>query len=562
MAYPMRHSEPIEGSVEMYKEGQAFLLWLRDRYGESRIIGLLENAWRADSFESDFEMTFGRRFADVDDEWFQDMKKRYWPAIAETNRPFEVAQQVRQPSRFNLGPRAMPAAAPADTALRLCWFAVDDGAVDLLASAPSPHGRRAVRRLLRSGNTPAFESVHLFQNRPDVSGSGLVAVAAQKDGRDALYVLDGRDGRILHRFEFPELVALHDPSFVPGDTAAVFVAQDGDGRSDLYRATWSRARGRVRSSDVRLERLMHDDYDDEDPAVSPDGHWVAFASDRGDDGGHYALFRISLADGSIERVSFPDHGDDRQPAWSPDGRWLAFRSTRGGTSDLYVRHAEPSHAAARLTRLLGPATDPDWTRDGRGLLFTAEDAVTFRTWRLRFDPDTLAEEPETPPAHAPVLPALAHTDPAQPYRKQLSVDLLSNGIGVSPSFNSTMGFGQLAVSDVLGNEQWVLTVANDDDNFGDFWDNWEGGLTYFNQAQRLTYGVGVFRLTSLYDPDLEELRREVRVGVLGLASYPFNRFDRVEASVEVRHANDHLLRDGLSPTVDLVSNYLGYVHDN
>jgi hypothetical protein len=556
MAYPMTRSDPITGSVEMYKEGQAFLLWLRDRYGEARIFDLLENSWRADDFDTDFKLTYGRPLVDVDNEWFLAMQKRYYPVIAEAQRPREIARPLPQPSRFNLGPRALPAAADSDTTMRVCWFMVDDGSVDLVTSTPKHGGKRRIRTLLRTGDTPAFESVHLFENRPDVSASGLIAMAAQKNGHDALYLLDAADGHVRRRLEFPELVALHDPSIVPGDTSAVFVAQDGDGRSDLYRATWS---GR----DVRLERLMHDDYDDEDPSVSPDGRWVAFASDRGDQGGRYALFRMSLETGAIERLSYPQHGDDRQPDWSPDGRWIAYRSTRGGTSDLYVRSAEPEHVTRRLTNLVGPASDPDWTRDGRGLLFTAQDGVTFRTWCLRFDPDTLAVSPEHEPEHQPVLPVVAADEPAKKYRRQMGLDLIQNAIGVSPSFNSTGGFGQVALSDLLGDEQWVGTLANDSQYFGgSFWDGWEGGITYFNQRQRLNYGIGAFRLTSLYDPDFEVLRREVRYGLLGLASYPFNRFDRVEASVEVRHAAHHLLRNGQEPTVDLVSNYASLVHDN
>jgi len=556
MGYPLTRSEPITGSVEMYKEGQAFLLWLADRYGEARIFGLLENAWRADDFENDFRLTYGRRLEDVDQEWYEAMQRRYYPALASAYRPAEFARPVRQRSRFNLGPRALPAAADSDTTVRLCWFEVNDGAVDLMASEPDSHGRRHERRLLRSGGTPAFESFHLFLNRPAVSRSGLVAVTAQKGGRDALYLIDSRDGRVERRMEFPEVVALRDPSVVPGDHAVVFVAQDYDGQSDLYRASWG-------DGPVTLERLTHDDYDDADPAVSPDGRWVAFASDRCETGGNYALFRLSLEDGRMERLSYPDRGDDRQPAWSPDGKWIAFRSTRDGTSDLYVRSAEPGRECRRLTRELGPASDPDWMRDGRGVLFTAQDAVTFRTWVLRFDPDTLAAQSETPPPTAPVLPAVAHTEPPQDYQRRLSLDLLQNAIGVSPSFNSTIGFGQVAFSDVLGNEQWVLTLANSSDQFGgDFWSNWEGGLTYLNQARRLNYGVGLFRLTSLYDPDFQLFRREVRVGVLGLASYPLNRFDRIDASIEVRHALHHLLRDGDAPTVELISNYLSLVHDN
>jgi len=77
---------------------------------------------------------------------------------------------------------------------------------------------------------------------------------------------------------------------VPGDTAAVFTAQDFSGRTDLYRARWGGTR-------VRLDRLTDDDYDDVEPDVSPDGKWVAFASDRGDRGGRYSLFRLSLTGG-------------------------------------------------------------------------------------------------------------------------------------------------------------------------------------------------------------------------------------------------------------------------
>jgi outer membrane protein assembly factor BamA len=83
-----------------------------------------------------------------------------------------------------------------------------------------------------------------------------------------------------------------------------------------------------------------------------------------------------------------------------------------------------------------------------------------------------------------------------------------------------------------------------------------------NQSRRLYYGFGVYRLTRLYDPDFDIVRREKRIGLLGLVSYPFNPFDRVEASVQVQHATNHLLRSGSAPTVDLVSNFVSLIHDD
>ena len=554
LAFPVTQSEPITGSVMMYKEGQSFLLWLSAHYGDRLLFQLLENSWRGDDFETVFKLTYGRDLAALDHEWFDSLRKRYYPTVATCTKAADVARGFPQDSRFNLGPRSLPAASDSDTTVSFCFFTAEDDATDLMVSEPAGHGRRRERRLLRGGGTAAFESFHLFENRPSVSHTGVIAFTSKRGGRDALYLLDARRGGILRRFDCDDLMAIHDPAIAPDGSAVVFSAQDRSGRQDLYRVSWP-------GGAARLERLTHDDYDDVDPAISPDGRWVAFASDRGDLGGRYSLFRLSLAGGVPEPLSFPPAGDDRQPVYSPDGRWLAFRSTRGGTSDLWVRAAEPAHAARRVTRLLGPASDPDWLPHGHGLLFTAEEAITFRTYAIRFDPDTLAAEPEPEPAHAPVLPAVANHDPPTTYQRRLGLDVLQNGVAFDPGFG-TGGLGQVAFSDLLGNEQILLALANDSEQFGDFWDGWEGGLTYLNQAQRLNYGVGLYRLTRIYDPDLDLIRREKRVGLIGLVSYPFSRFTRVEGSVQVRHATDHLLRDGDALTVDLVSNFASFVHDD
>lgn len=553
-AYPLTRSEPITGSVMMYKEGQSFLLWLAERYGEERIFDLLENVWRSDDFPGAFLVTFGVRLEDADREWFEGLEKRYFPTVATTFRAREVARPWKQSNRFNLAPRALPPATPGDTALRFCWFEVTEEAVDLMLSEPVRDSSRRVRRLLRGGTSASFESFHLFQNRPSTSASGLIAVTAKRGGRDALYVIDPATRDVIHRFDFPELVAIHNPALAPDGRSVVFAAQGYDGNQDLYRASWPAGR-------AVLERITRDAYDDVEPALSPDGSWLVWASDRGDLGGRYSLWRLSLAGGQPEAVSHPPAGDDRQPDFSPDGRWIAYRSTRGGTSDLWVRPAEPSREARRLTRFQGVATDPDWLPSGGGVLFTAQEGVTFRTWSLHFDPDTLTAESEAEVERVPTLPLVADRSATKDYQRRLSFDLIQNGVSFDPGFGGG-GVGQVALSDLLGDEQVVFTLANDSEQFGNFWDGWEGGLMYLNRSRRLNYGLGFFRLTRLYDPDFDVVRREKRLGLLGLVSYPFSPFTRLEASLQVRHATNHLLRDGSAQTVDLVSNFVSFIHDD
>jgi hypothetical protein len=205
--------------------------------------------------------------------------------------------------------------------------------------------------------------------------------------------------------------------------------------------------------------------------------------------------------------------------------------------------------------------DPDWLTANGGLVFTGQDGFEFQTYVMRFDLDTLAVRHETPGEVASLLPTEVFEEEISPYQRRLGLDLVTNALSYDPGLG-TGGGGAVALSDMLGNEQLLFYLGNDSERFGDFWDGFEGGLTYVNRAQRLNWGVGLFRLTQIYDADLDLVRRERRVGIVGLASYPFSKFTRIEGSVLVRHASDHLLRNGTFDNVDLVSNFATIVYDN
>ncbi|HET7226990.1 MAG TPA: hypothetical protein VFK69_14885 [Candidatus Eisenbacteria bacterium] len=553
----LTRSDDITGTVLMYKEGQSFLLWLADTYGDRKIFDLLDQWYRAEDFETLFRLVVGVPLKKADDQWYESIRRRYYPTVATASSVTEAARRVTPKGRYNLGPRIVPGPGATDSTFQFCYFRATESGIDLVVNGPD--GARArnrhEHRLLRGGLSPQFESFHLFQDRPDVSSTGKIALVSKRGGRDALYVVDARTGRIERRFEFPHVVAMTSPSFLPGDTAVVFSAQDYGGSADLYRASWS-------DGTVRLARLTHDDFDDVEPDVSPDGRWVAFASDRVERGGAYSLCRLSLADGHIETFSHPPKGDDRQPEYSPDGRWVAFRSTRGGTSDLWVRSAEPADSVRRVTRLLGPASDPGWLPSSKGLLFTGQNAIQFQTYRLAFDPDTLKAEAESTAAAPAPFVHVYDTGRPEPYERRLGLDLVQNAVAVNPALGGSGGGGQVAMSDVLGNEQYQFSLSSDSERLGSFWDSLEGSLLYINQSRRLNYGLGLFRLTEVYDADLNAIRLERRVGVTAIASYPFDKFNRLEGSLLVRHAQNHLLRDGGFADADLVSNFLSYVHDN
>ena len=64
-----------------------------------------------------------------------------------------------------------------------------------------------------------------------------------------------------------------------------------------------------------------------DPAFSPDGKFIAYASDRA---GNFDIWVQALSGGSEPVQVTKSPAQDTQPAWSPDGGTLVFRSERGG----------------------------------------------------------------------------------------------------------------------------------------------------------------------------------------------------------------------------------------
>ena len=65
-----------------------------------------------------------------------------------------------------------------------------------------------------------------------------------------------------------------------------------------------------------------------DPAVSSDGRWLAFASDRGGSG--FLHIWLRPFGGGQARQLTAGLNDDREPVFSPDGSMLAFRGEANG----------------------------------------------------------------------------------------------------------------------------------------------------------------------------------------------------------------------------------------
>jgi Tol biopolymer transport system component len=141
---------------------------------------------------------------------------------------------------------------------------------------------------------------------------------------------------------------------------------------------------------VEVVRFTHEAGLFESPTWSPDGKFLAFASNRS---GNFEVY-VRRADGGQEVNVTADPAEDFQPAFSPDGRTIAFVSTRSSRTgvipvgtpfgmeyrafggDLWIIPA----LGGKARRLAQDANYPTWRPDGRAILYVSgsEDRRSLR----------------------------------------------------------------------------------------------------------------------------------------------------------------------------------------
>ncbi|HEY0701203.1 MAG TPA: protein kinase [Candidatus Acidoferrales bacterium] len=111
-------------------------------------------------------------------------------------------------------------------------------------------------------------------------------------------------------------------------------------------------------------------------SFSPDGKYIAYHSGSQTNSDIY-LLPLDLTDPDHPKPGPPElfigtPANEKQPAISPDGRWLAYSSDESGTFEVFVRPF-PSANGGKWQVSAGGGTSPDWSRDGKNLYFEALD---------------------------------------------------------------------------------------------------------------------------------------------------------------------------------------------
>lgn len=580
---------PLGGEIHRY---------LGERFGYDRVAALYDDLWKYPDFESALEGVYGIPLDQLEREFEFEVRRRHFPAYAD-RVPVDVgARPLLLKGGLNFKP--VPFSTTGDTLDAILFMSPRTGYASIYAASLA-EGDGSVREVVQGERSAQFESLHFFESRLDVDPSRKLVFVSKYLERDALVVWDLDRGRVVGRYQFPDLVGMSSPAWAPDGRSVVFTGLTTAGTSDLYLLDFATD---------RLVALTNDYYDENDPDISPDGRWVVFSSDRTPFGreGATNLFLLDLETRDMRHLTYGPWRD-RGPRWSRDGEEIVFSSDRDGTFDLYAVGRDG--IGRRLTRYVGGAFDPDWLDGRRAVVFTGFHRGTYGIYVQQVAPvDSAAALFALPDLVRTIQ--LARADRPQPvgdgalkladarparswtwselgdtlhgratserYRTRFSLDIAAGEAVYAPGFAAGQG-AQLLATDMLGNHILFLGVSSQqvNNNVSDLLDSFSGQVLYLNLSHRLNWGAGAFRFDGRFvDQAFRNVFDEETWGGYFLASYPFSKFRRLELATVLERSDrkdafdvvPFLSLDQPPDTVDLTrkgtiaSNFLSYVVDN
>jgi Tol biopolymer transport system component len=312
--------------------------------------------------------------------------------------------------------------------------------------------------MLGCAETQTYEPVYVQDLDPEpqpmlsAASDAQVTVFGEFPGRTEVPYYS-RAMTSLLRHTFCEEGADFDPSLDQSGHKLVFASTRHSTQPNLY------------IKDIHgaaVTQLTSDPSADVQPSFSPDGEWVAFASDRA---GNWDIWVIRTDGTQTVQVT---HGpeDDIHPSWSPDGNRLVFCSLarEGGQWEMWIANA----TAGATKKFIGYGLFPEWAPDGNKVLFQRareRGSRWFSIWTINLDSHG---EPRHPTEIVRATDHAAITPSWEPGGERVAYCTVATVPPANPDVASSCEVADIWVVDGDGRSRTRLTDGHTA-NFGPVW---------------------------------------------------------------------------------------------
>ncbi|HEY0873698.1 MAG TPA: hypothetical protein VGD94_09510 [Vicinamibacterales bacterium] len=546
-----------------YRYGHALWAFIGGKYGDKAVASLLRAGAVARGYKEAFEGVLGISTEELTKLWHAAEFEAYRPVAENTTlagrigRPVIVNESDSGP-KLNVSPELSPDGS------RFMFFSERDlFSIDLYL-ADTATGK-VIRKITDTATNPHFETLQFIGSAGAWDPKGeLFVVPGVASGAPVLAIFNANTGNKEREIKIDAADEVLNPTWSADGNRIAFSGLVG-GLNDLF------------IYDLQanaLRRLTNDAFTELDPAFSPDGNQLVFATDRYTtkletlDIGQPRLAVMDLQSGDVRELGGFPGAKNIGPQWSRDGRMIFFLSDRDGITNVYrltVDGGEPAQLTNLVTGVSGiTALSPAMSAAGGRLIFSAYEDGGYNIYALETETQLTGTAPVKLPGNPAVLPprttaegpvatalqsATLALPPAEqklqpePYRPKLSLDFAGQptiGIGADPFGTYAAGGVSFLFSDMLGNHTMgaAAQVTSRFDEFG-------GSLFYLNRKHRWNYGLSLDQIpyvsrafaagiisTPQGDFYIEEEHRilETDRSLSGVIAYPFSRAFRVEAT--------------------------------
>ena len=411
-----------------YKGGQSFLYYLHSTGGDSLFNNMLLEFKLTRSAEAAIERVYASNMEDLGKDWLGELRRLYWPEVGRRVNPETQAVSITAKSRgrANVRPRVSP------DGKRVAFLSDRHDYTRIIITDTAGKELRRIGGEHSLGSS--FESFRHMNGAIAWSPDGKsLAFIAKNGGQDEVRVVSASNGRALRAVR-PPLSSIGGLDWSKDGNLLTFTGIS-NGKTDLYLYNMA--------SDELTIIADTREYKDS-PRFSPDGNMIIFATTdtAGLGSGPFSGAAKSTSDiavydlrDSTYRLLTATEWNDKQPAFSPDGSQFVFVSDRNGVDNLYIDSVDNPGAPRPLTDYTGKCANPDWAADGSAIVFDLFMNQSWHIWRLAKPLEkTLGDT-----ALAPTAWARHEADTSIPFFKR--VVAAGNGAAVGDSAKSGGGTG-------------------------------------------------------------------------------------------------------------------------